>query len=54
MQKLIAENENDNLNESELRTRLEVIEDRMNLIDSLNSEEKIYASYYYIVLHDIL
>jgi len=53
MQKLIAENENDNLNEGELRTRLEVIEDRMNLIDSLNSEEKIYASYYYIVLHDI-
>lgn len=53
MQKLIAENENDNLNESELRTRLEVIEDRMNLIDSLNSDEKIYASSYYIVLHDI-
>jgi len=53
MQKLIAENENDNLSESELRTRLEVVEDRMNLIDSLNSEEKIYASSYYIVLHDI-
>ena len=53
MQKLIAENENNNLSESELRTRLEIVEDRMNLIDSLNSEEKIYASSYYIVLHDI-
>ena len=53
MQKLIAENENDKLSESELRNRLEIVEDRMNLIDSLNSEEKIYASSYYIVLHDI-
>ena len=53
IQKLIAENENDNLNESELRSRIEIIEDRMNLIDSLNSNEKIYASAYYIALHDI-
>ena len=53
IQKLIAEHENNNLNESELRSRVEIVEDRMNLIDSLNSNEKIYASSYYIVLHDI-
>ncbi|MBR3885692.1 MAG: DUF87 domain-containing protein [Clostridia bacterium] len=53
IQNLIAENENGNLQEDEFRKRVEVIEDRMNLIDSLNSNEKIYASYYYIVLHDI-
>lgn len=53
IQNLIAENENGNLQEDEFRKRVEIIEDRMNLIDSLNSNEKIYASYYYIVLHDI-
>ena len=53
IQKLIAEHENNNLDESELRSRVEVVEDRMNLIDGLNSNEKIYASCYYIVLHDI-
>lgn len=53
IQKLIAERENNNLVEDEFRSRIEIIEDRMNLIQNLNSEEKIYASYYYIVLHDI-
>ncbi len=53
IQKLIAENENKNLNEDEFRSRVEIIEDRMNLIQNLNSEEKIYSSAYYIVLHDI-
>ena len=53
IQKLIAENENNNLREDEFRSRVEVIEDRMNLIQNLNSEEKIYSSAYYIVLHDI-
>ena len=53
IQKLIAEHENNNLNESELRSRVEIVEDRMNLIDSLNSNEKIYASAYYLALHDI-
>jgi len=53
IQKLIAENENKNLSEDELRSRVEIIEDRMNLIQNLNSEEKIYSSAYYIVLHDI-
>lgn len=50
---LVAENENDNLQEEEFRKRVQIIEDRMNLIQSLNSNEKIYASAYYIVLHDI-
>lgn len=53
IQKLIAENEHDNLNEEEFRKRVEIIEDRMNLIEGINSEEKIFASAYYIVLHDI-
>lgn len=53
IQNLIAENENGNLVEEEFRKRVEVIEDRMNLIDSLNSNEKIYSSFYYIALHDI-
>ena len=53
IQKLIAENENKNLTENEFRKRVEVIEDRMNLIETLNTNEKIYASAYYIALHDI-
>ncbi len=53
VQSLIAENENKDLNEDEFRARCNVIEDRINLIDSLNSSEKIYASAYYIVLHDV-
>lgn len=53
IQKIIAERENNNLNEDEFRARVEVIEDRMNLIQNLNSEEKIFASAYYIVLHDV-
>lgn len=50
---LVEENENGILNEDEFRKRVEIIEDRMNLIDSLNSNDKIYASSYYIALHDI-
>ena len=53
IQSLIAENENNNLTEEEFRARVEVVEDRFNLIESLNSNEKIYASSYYIALHDI-
>ena len=53
IQHLIAENENGNLSEDEFRKRVEVIEDRMNLTQSLNSNEKIFASSYYIALHDI-
>ena len=50
---LVEENENGILSEDEFRKRVEIIEDRMNLIDSLNSNDKIYASSYYIALHDI-
>jgi len=50
---LVEANENNELKEDEFRKRVEIIEDRMNLINSLNSEQKIYASSYYIVLHDI-
>lgn len=53
IQKLIVEHENGNLREEEFRRRIEIIEDRMNLINSINSEEKIFASNYYIALHDI-
>ena len=50
---LVAENENETLQEDEFRKRVEVIEDRINLIETLNTEDKIYSSAYYIVLHDI-
>lgn len=50
---LVEENENGILSEDEFRKRVEIIENRMNLIDSLNSNDKIYASSYYIALHDI-
>lgn len=50
---LVEENENGILNEEEFRKRVEIIEDRMNLIESLNSNDKIFASAYYIALHDI-
>lgn len=50
---LVDANENNDLNEDEFRKRIEIIEDRMNLINGINSNEKIYASAYYIVLHDI-
>ena len=50
---LVEENENGILNEEEFRKRVEIIEDRMNLIQSLNSNDKIFASAYYIALHDI-
>ena len=53
IQKLIAENENKNLTENEFRKRVEIIEDRINLIETLNTNDKIYASAYYIALHDI-
>jgi type IV secretory pathway VirB4 component len=53
IQSLIAEHENDNLNENEFRQRVAIIEDRINLIQSLNTEQKIYSSAYYIALHDI-
>ena len=50
---LVEANENEELAESEFRKRIEVIEDRMNLINDININEKIYASSYYIVLQDI-
>lgn len=53
IQKLIAEHENNNLKEEEFRKRVEIIEDRMSVIDNLNSDDKIYASAYYIAIHDI-
>jgi len=53
LQNLIQENENGNLSDEEFRSRAMVLEDRINIIDRVNSEEKIYASYYYIVIHDI-
>ena len=53
IQHLIEANENKNLSENEFRARVGVLEDRINIVDKINSEEKIYASSYYIVLHDI-
>ncbi len=53
MQNLIFSNENHDLAEEEFRSRIDIVEDRLNLIDTINSEEKIYASAYYIALHDM-
>ncbi|NLZ45158.1 MAG: DUF87 domain-containing protein, partial [Clostridiales bacterium] len=53
MQELIQANESENLNEKEFRSRIEVLEDRINIIDNLNSNEKIFASNFYIAIHDI-
>ncbi|MFA5758881.1 MAG: hypothetical protein WC942_05950 [Clostridia bacterium] len=53
MQNIIEANEKCNLSEEEFRARANVLEDRINIIDKINSEEKIYASCYYIVIHDI-
>ena len=53
MQELIQANETQSLNEEEFRSRIEVLEDRINIIDNLNSNEKIYASNFYIAVHDI-
>lgn len=53
MQELIQANESKNLNEKEFRSRIEVLEDRINIIDNLNSNEKIFASNFYIAIHDI-
>lgn len=53
MQNIIEANEKGNLSEEEFSARANVLEDRINIIDKINSEEKIYASCYYIVIHDI-
>lgn len=50
---IVAEEEYGGLSEDEFRKRVEIIEDRLNLINTLNSSDKIYNSFYYIVLHDI-
>lgn len=53
MQDLILANENKNLSEDEFRSRALVLEDRINIVDRLNSNERVLTSAYYIVLHDI-
>ena len=53
MQEIIKENENKKLSEDEFRARANILEDRINIIDKINSDEKIFASSYYIVVHDI-
>lgn len=53
IQDLIQANENKQLTEDEFRSRVNVLEDRINIIDRLNSQEKVLTSSYYIVLHDI-
>jgi len=53
IQGLINANENKELSEDEFRNRVSVIEDRINLVDTLNSKEQIFASTYYLAIHDI-
>lgn len=53
IQNLISANENKALNELELRSRIQLIEDRINTIDYINSKEKIFTSNYYLTIHDL-
>lgn len=53
IQDLIGAKENSQLKEDEFNSRVNVLEDRINIIDRLNSNEKVLSSTYYIVLHDI-
>lgn len=53
IQNLIKANEVQELNEQELKKRLEIIENRINIIDIVNSKEKIYSNYFYFIIHDL-
>ena len=53
LKSLISANEHGVLNEPELRSRTKLIEDRINTIDYINSKEKICASNYYLMIHDL-
>lgn len=53
IQNLINSNEYKELSEEELRERVDVIEDRLNIIDIINNDEIIYKNAYYIILHDM-
>ncbi|MDD2564469.1 MAG: hypothetical protein PHU27_09670, partial [Salinivirgaceae bacterium] len=53
VQNIIRANENGDLSEAEFRARATVLEDRINIIDKINSEEKIFTSSYYLAVHDI-
>ena len=53
MHHIISANENGDLTEKEFRSRVCVLEDRINIIDKINSEEKIFTSSYYLAVHDI-
>ena len=53
IQDIIQSNENLHITETEMRKRIAVIEDRMEIIDDLNSNETIYSSSYYLVINDI-
>jgi len=49
---VIASHDNGELREPEFRKRAEIIEDRMNLLETLNEETPIYKSSYYLVIID--
>lgn len=49
---LIAAYESGALSEKEYASRVDIIEDRMEVLDSLNSDDPVWYSCYYIVLHD--
>lgn len=53
MQDLITSNENRELNEEEFRARIDVVEDRLNIVDIINNDEIIYKNAYYLALHDM-
>lgn len=49
---LISLRENGTLSEGEYAARMDIVEDRMELLDILNSEQAVNYAAYYIVVHD--
>lgn len=50
---LIALRESETLSAEEYAARMDIVEDRMELLDILNSEQSVTYAAYYLVVHDI-
>ena len=52
MNALILNQESDDITEDEFRKRVDIIDGRINVIDDINSENKVLCSHYYFVIYD--
>lgn len=52
MQGIVSNKESEDITEMEFRKRIEIIEDRLNIIDNINSENKVLCSHYYFIVYD--